>query len=218
MPDPLITPSFLFRFSVPCLYQAASGSAPGDMLGEEYRLPHFGQLDGRRTIADVRAAWSEQGVMLQVRVESKTQVPWCRESRLEDSDGLCVWIDTRDTHNIHRATRFCHRFMFLPSGGGRRLDQPVADQLIVARARENAKPIRPDVLKVQSEKRVDGYIMQCFIPTEAMTGYDPNEHPKLGFMYGVFDRELGIQTLSSGTEMPFDADPSLWATLELVRD
>ena len=33
-----------------------------------------------------------------------------------------VPIDTRDVRNVHRATRFCHRFLFLPTGGGNRLD------------------------------------------------------------------------------------------------
>ncbi len=61
---------------------------------------------------------------------------------LDSSDGLRVWIDTRDTHNIHRASRFCHQFVFLPTGGGPRLDQPVAEQTLINRARENATPVR----------------------------------------------------------------------------
>lgn len=48
-------------------------------------------------------------------------------------------------------------------------------------------------------------------------GYEPAEHPRLGFTYAVIDRELGEQTFSIGHPMPYDEDPSLWATLELVR-
>ena len=91
----------------------------------------------------MRAAWSEAGVGFSVRVEGKKHPNWCRETKLEDSDSLQVWIDTRDTHNIHRASRFCHRFVFLPGGAGRNFEQPVADQLLVDRARENANPVRP---------------------------------------------------------------------------
>jgi hypothetical protein len=69
---------------------------------------------------------------------------------------------------------------------------------------------------VWSERRVDGYLMQGFIPATAMTGYDPAEHPRLGFYYAVTDRELGWQTFSLGAEYPFQSDPSLWGTLELV--
>ena len=52
---------------------------------------------------------------------------------------------------------------------------------------------------------------------EALTGFDPQEHPRLGFTYAVVDRELGEQTLGVGSPMPYQEDPSLWATLELVR-
>ena len=62
------------------------------------------------------------------------------------------WIDTRDTHNIHRAARFCHYFVFLPSGGGNRLADPVAAQMLINRAREQADPVRPGMLGVRSRK------------------------------------------------------------------
>jgi len=32
----------------------------------------------------------------------------------------------------------------------------------------------------------------------------------------VIDRELGWQTCTMGPEFPFDEDPSLWGSLELV--
>ncbi len=40
----------------------------------------------------------------------KRQTLWCRESVLESSDGLHLWIDTRNSRDVHRATRFCHRW------------------------------------------------------------------------------------------------------------
>ncbi len=152
-----------------------------------------------------------------VRVTKKKQPPWCRDSRIEDSDGLRVWVDTRDTHNIHRASRFCHQFVFLPHGGGRRFDQPVAEMVPIHRARENPKAIAEKTLKIHSEKRIDGYLLHAHIPAAAMTGFDPDEHLKIGFSYAVIDRELGWQTFTVGPDFPFVEDPSLWGTLELVR-
>jgi hypothetical protein len=72
-------------------------------------------------------------------------------------------------------------------------------------------------LKALSRRSSDGYVLDAMIPAGALTGYDPPEHPRLGFNYLVIDRELGEQTLSVGSPMPFQEDPSLWATLELVR-
>ena len=37
--------------------------------------------------------------------------------------------------------------------------------------------------KVRSEKRIDGYILESFIPAAALTGFDMFEHPRLGFTY-----------------------------------
>jgi hypothetical protein len=175
------------------------------------------ELDGQAAWAELRAAWSEAGLVFAVLVQGKSQPPWCRAARPEDSDGLQIWIDTRDVHNVHRAGRFCHRFIFLPGGAGRRLDQPVAESLVINRARERPNPIGPGMLQARSRQRPDGYTLEAFIPAAALTGFDPAEHPRLGFTYAVIDRELGEQTFGVGSPMPYQEDPSLWATLELVR-
>ena len=217
MAEPLLTPRFLFRFSTPCLRTDAAWSGAGLQLPEEYRLISFAEFDDLRTFADVRMGWSPSGIALNLRVQGKRQAPWCRETQMSDSDGLHVWIDTRDTHNIHRASRFCHRFAFLPSGGGSRREDAASGQLLINRSREHPRPAERGHLKVRAEKRVDGYLLEAFISANALTGYDPEEHARLGFTYAVLDREFGDQTFSVGAGFPYDEDPSLWATLELVK-
>jgi hypothetical protein len=217
MTEPLLPTRFLFRFSAPCRYRDPLWTDEGTQLEERYRLVGLTELEGQAALADVRAAWSEAGLVFTLRVQGKRQPPWCRAVRPEDSDGLQVWIDTRDVHNVHRAGRFCHRFVFLPSGAGRKLDQPVAECLPINRARELHNPIAAGQLRVCSEKRVDGYVLEAFIPAEALTGFDPAEYPRLGFTYAVIDRELGQQTFGVGSPMPYQEDPSLWATLELQK-
>ena len=169
-------------------------------------------------LAEVRAAWSSEGLAFTARVEGKKQDPWCRESRLSDSDGLQIWIDTRDVHNIHRAGRFCHRFIFTPSGGGSKSAAPLARWLPINRAREQPRAIPDGSLKVHCRKLPDGYALDAFIAAAALTGFEPAEHPRLGFNYALLDREVGEQTLTAGSPMPYREDPSLWATLELVGE
>ena len=217
MSDSLVPKRFLFRFSVPCLHRDPLWTDKGAGLDEKFRLVGLAELEDRAALADVRLGWSEAGLAFTVRVEAKRQAPWCRETRPEESDGLHVFLDTRDVHNIHRAGRFCHRFVFMPSGRGRRLEEPVAAWLALNRAREHPRPVRPEQLKVRSEKRIDGYRLEAFVAAEALTGFDPAEHSRLGFNYAVIDRELGEQTFSAGSPLPYLEDPSLWATLELVR-
>lgn len=216
MAEPLVPPSFVFRYAVPCLQHPLQWTAQGLGLGEEYRLLSFSELNGQRQFAEVRMAWSEAGLGFQVRVAGKRQLPWCREAAIDESDGLQIWVDTRDTHNIHRAGRFCHQFAFLPTGGGSRRDEAVAAQLLINRAKEHPKSVGVRQLLTRSEKRVDGYVLEAMIPATALTGFHPGDHPRLGFYFRVFDRELGEQTFSLGSELPIAEDPSLWGTLELV--
>lgn len=217
MPQSLVPPRFLFRFAAMLPQCEAKWTDAGRALDESYRMLGLGALDGGRQFADVRAAWSTAGLVFTVRIEGKRQSPWCRDSRIEESDGIQLWIDTRNTHNVHRATRYCHRFAFLPAGGGRDLDRPVAEQLLINRSRENARPVRPRELKVASRIRKKGYTLAAFIPAEVLGGYDPDEHRQLGFQYSIHDRELGLQTFAVGPGMPYDEDPSLWATLDMTE-
>ncbi|MCE5301736.1 MAG: hypothetical protein LLF97_01355 [Planctomycetaceae bacterium] len=211
MADLLLPTRFLFRFSTACRYRDPLWTVRGEGLDESYRLPSLPQLDGQTPWADLRAAWSEAGLAFWVRVSGKQQTVWCRAGRPEDSDGLQVWIDTRDVHNVHRASRFCHRFVFLPEKGG------LADALPINRAKEPPQPATKNSLQVRFQAAADGYRLEALISAEALTGFDPAEHPSLGFTYAVLDREFGEQTLTVGRPMPYQEDPSLWATLELKR-
>lgn len=208
----------MFRFAFDVRRADPLWSPQAVSLDESYRLPYLAQLDDERQLADVRMAWGTEGLVWWVRVEGKQQLPWCRESRLEDSDGLQVWVDTRATTNVHRASRFCHRFVFLPRGGGHDAEQPVADQMLINRARENARPVRARELQVASRVSQTEYELSCFAPADALGGFDPVSQPRLGFTYALFDRERGLQTFSTGAGMPYEEDPSCWAELRLVAE
>jgi hypothetical protein len=197
---------------------------PGGVeLDESYALMNLAELDVNTgdhepRIADVRMAWGIDGLLFNVRVDGKKQPVWCRDGKLEDSDGFTVWIDTRATLNIHRASRYCHRYVFLPAGGGSGNSAPVADQLLINRARENARPIRPRELQVAAKVTKAGYRLAAFVPAAALGGYDPLQHRQLGFTYAVYDRELGLQTFAAGPAFPFTEDPTCWAALDLVEN
>lgn len=217
MDSRLVPPRFLFHFALPCRYRHPLWTDEGARLDETYRLPALGELEGVRAFADVRMAWSEAGLACGLLVQGKHQAPWCRESRPEDSDGLQLWIDTRDVHTVHRATRFCHSFLFLPGAFDLSGNRPLAQWVPIHRAREQPRPVRAEHLRVRARRTPGGYQLDAFIPAACLTGYDPAEHPRLGFTYAVYDRELGMQTLSADPSLPFQEDPSLWATLELLR-
>lgn len=217
MTEKLLPSRFLFRLAAPCLLQEPLWTNEGPALSEAHRLVGFEELEGRAPWAEVRAGWSTEGLRLWVHVSGKRLPVRCDIGRPTECDRFEIWVDTRDTHNVHRATRFCHQFVFLPSGGGARRDQPHAEPLTIHRAKEDARPVGRNVLKVRSEKRIDGYVLDALLPATALSGFDPAEYPRLGFNYAVCDHELGEQTFSCGHPLPFHLDPSTWGTLELVR-
>lgn len=217
-PHSLLSPAFLFRFALPCWQRQPVWGKELAPLPERYAIRSFSEWEGRPPFADFRLAWSEEGLAFSLKVTGKKQPPWCRDSKIDDSDGLQLWFDTRNTQNIHRAGRYCHRFAFLPSGTGPRQDQPLAALLAINRARESPREIDRKALQVRSLVQHDGYLLLGYIPANTLTGFNPADHPALGFTYCVADRELGLQTFTVGTEFPFDEDPSVWGTLELAKE
>lgn len=215
MSETLLASHFLFRFAVPCRRWSGQWGEGELDFDPSYRLPSFvGMLDGRPQFAELYLGWNEAGLYVRVEVRGKKQDPWCRPAQLEENDGLRLWIDTRDTHTVHRATRFCHQFVFCPLAGGTRQAQPLAAHVPIARATAQPRPVTASQLAVRHRLLQDGYDLQAWISAQALTGFDPVEQPRLGFQYAVLDRELGCQTFTVGQEFPLH-DPSLWGTLEL---
>lgn len=175
-------------------------------------------------VEDLKQPFSEQSRLyagwhatkgLGFRLEKKTAgKPQGDRLQPETSDGLQVWIDTRNTQTVHRATKFCHHFCFLPtnrSDGGK----PYATQLPIARAREEQTMAAPGVLRVTSEIRAEGYTLDCWIPARVLHGYDPANSPRVGFYWRVADRHGEPEFMTVNLDFPVDADPSLWQTLVL---
>jgi hypothetical protein len=186
-------------------------------LAEDYRLENFAALDGRPNFADVRLAWNELGLGLQVEVKGKDQPPQGDVSRPRASDGVTLWLDTRDARTSHRASRYCHQLHFLPTGGGQDRDEPVFVQTAIHRALQDAPLCSPDTVALRVHRKKRGYIVEAFLPAAVLNGFDPEQNRRLGFFYVVRDSELGDHLLSATAEFPYWEDPSLWSVLELHR-
>jgi hypothetical protein len=215
----LVPQRFLFRYSFPVGFSAKLPQSGRRLLGltEASRLASPAELDGAPSFGDLRLAWNENGIGISVEVMGKQKPLRCDERQLDDSDGLQLWIDTRNTQNIHRASRFCHAFTLLPLGGGADGSESVGVQTEIPRARE-LTPIAPrGTIRVSSTVKRDGYLLEAWISGEALNAFDPEAQPRLGFYYVIRDEELGLQTLSVDAEFPYAFDPSLWSTLELVK-
>ena len=217
----LVPHRFLFRVAHPCRYAKAM-PLPNDTrlldLSAEYRIDNYAAMDAQKNFAEVCLAWNESGIGLQVEVRGKQQLPVGNPDRPRGSDGVTLWLDTRDARAGHRGSRTCHQFHFLATGAGREHDEPAFVQAKIYRALEDAPVALASHVLFKVHARKSGYIMEAFLPTAVLNGYDPHEHRRLGFFYGVRDDELGEQLLNLTPEFPFWEDPSLWGVLDLSRD
>lgn len=217
---PLVPHRFLFRVAYPCRMAEEMPSEGDDLidLPEACRIENWAEMDERRNFADVRLAWNERGLGLWVEVRGKDQQPVGDLSRPRHSDGVTLWIDTRDARTGHRASRYCHQFHFLPAGGGTERDEPAFVQTRIHRAQQDAPLAGPREVYFQCVRLNGGYRIEAFLPAGVLNGFDPEQNPRMGFFYAVRDNEKGEQTLSVGTDFPYAEDPSLWSVLELVRE
>lgn len=214
---PLVDPSLLVRVRLKAHRLDRKFSERPEALPDEAILPCLSaDLAGQPKFAQVRLAVGQDAIFFQADVQGKSKLPWCRESRLEDSDGLHVWIDTRNSREIHRATKFCNRFGFSPMGRGPKADLPFVGWAPINRARENPPPPPEDQLAIRARISEGRYRLVAALHFNALSGLDLNDFPTVGFYFAVADRELGWQSLALQPDLPVMDNPSLWAQLQLA--
>ena len=87
---PLIPHSLLFRVTFPCRYVKNIPSDEGERLldlSEACRIESLAAMDERRSFADLRLAWNDFGLGVQLEVRGKDQEPQGSAARLRSSDG-----------------------------------------------------------------------------------------------------------------------------------
>ncbi len=136
---------------------------------------------GRRNFADVRIAWNESGLGVQAEVRGKQQAARGDESRPRGSDGLSLWIDTRDARTAHRASRYCHQFYLLPTGGGPDRDEPVCVQAKINRALQDAPTASANSVLVRAAHRRGGYLLKRLCRRRRCTAMIRSKIGVLGF-------------------------------------
>jgi hypothetical protein len=219
---PLVPHRFLVRVTHPCHYVK---KMPLDAEDDEHILDlpdaasinNFAELDGTKVFADVRLAWNELGIGVKCRVSGKSQPPVGQADKPFSTDGLSLWIDTRDARASHRASRYCHVFHLLAAGAGPDQEEAYFVQTKINRALQDAPLCDASSVPFRFHKIKKGYEVEAFLPLSVLNGFDPEQHPKLGFYYQVRDTELGDQFLGVGNEFPIWDDPSLWEPLELLK-
>lgn len=214
---------FLFRMELPCYYTENPDAMTE--LPEKYEFPDFATLEeyegnsgpsarkGSEKTFRVRGAWNERGLVFQFFITGKVKSLWCTTNRPEESDRIELWLDTRNVRNVHRATRFCHRFFCLPAGGGDDGNAPSIIPTPINRAKQLPSEIPNGAIQCQSKILKNAYSLFVFFPAEVLTGFDTAEFQEMGIAWALMDRDLNVRTLTAGAPFPYTEDPSLWYTI-----
>jgi hypothetical protein len=214
----LVPSRLLFRFEF-LLYHRQSPTIDGDLddWPDRYLLPDLNRLDDQPSFARSWMGWNESGLFIACRVEGRSSPFRCDQRQFWKGDNLRLCTDMRDTRDNKRASRYCQQFYFLPAGGGRDAKSPVAGAAKVPRATENAPAVSNSLIQVAGKRAGQIYTLEAHIPAEALSGFDPADHRRIGIYTMLEDLELGQQYLTVGDDLNWHIDPSTWATAVLAE-
>ncbi|MDR3621955.1 MAG: hypothetical protein P4L85_21575 [Paludisphaera borealis] len=221
MTSTLLPQAFWFRVAASCpkVEGIPLPSSKGSLLDlpETCKLPELTVLDGRPSWASVRVGWNAEGLGISILADglgANAKTP----DRPEGFATVNVWIDTRDTRNVSRATRYGHRFLTrLKLSKDKKSLTADVEQRPIARATADAPLAPSDLLASRVELQKSGWSLELFFPARALHGFDPETNRRLGFAYQISDHDRDDQFLGIGREFPLGENPSLWSTLELQR-
>ena len=214
----IVPPSFLFH------YQLSVPRVDGlpKKKGKSLQLPDFAKvfvpssLNEGTTGLELKLGWNPEGLAVEMAVRGKKEKPAGRRHDLKNSDVVYVFIDTRHTANVHRATEFCTALQILPSDEAAD-DEPTVQFVEIAQQRGTRRQPDAKSLMVNVQNQSDGYRLDLWIPATQMPGFDRiAEIGHLGFYIVVEDTELGQLPLSIGDDFPVTHDPSTWLQLNLA--
>lgn len=209
----------LFRFEMPIHHLPKLPRLDGQIGKWEsrYLLPPLCEIDGESPLADVYAGWNDDALVFAFDVPGRGEPFEIDEKAWWKGDGLRVCIDTRDARDLKRATRFCHFFYVLPSGGGRDGTAPQVGLHRMSRSKEPPPTVDTSAIQVAVHATKRRYGLELALPAASLNGWSPPEQPRIGIFYKVKDLQLGSQHLSTTDELGWNVDPSTWATGVLTR-
>lgn len=179
-------------------------------------LPVLSTMDGGAPFCTLHAGWNANGFGIRAAVRGRSGPPTGEAAQFDRSDCVELWIDTRPTGNVHRATGYCHRLACLPADQSAE-GAPTAVPLEIAQQREVRGDMQSRHIQLRTHLSADGYDLEVWIPGSQLYGFRQiDELRQLGFYCLVRDTELGEQPLTVTNEFPFAWDPSLWVNLELA--
>lgn len=209
-----VEPIHFFAIGVNCHYYGGKKEAS---LPSKHQLPDLSSLFfAEAPFAKVFLGWSEKGLFLTIVTHLSFGNVHFPDTRAGDS--IELFIDTRDAKKSGPITRFCHHFCIFPEPFESETKEIQALEMTRFRA-EDVHPLAdPNLIFVESEKKMRGREVRIFLPQEVLYRYDPSQFERLGFSYRI-NRASGLPQYfsASSDEVALESHPAFWASLNLVK-
>jgi len=207
-----LTPVNFFQISADCPYLAPGKGKPFPNITSQEALqmllPDTSQICAEESFAQVSLGWNEEGLEAFIRIKRAAYPD------VSQGDSVELFIDTRDVKTSGFNTRFCHHFFFLTEA----IEGHSAGEITKFRTEDVHALCDPNELKVKSLTQSTSRILNIFIPSHCLYGYDPEQFDRLGFSYrinraGGFPQHFSV----SSEDFSIEQQPSLWGSLKLKR-
>lgn len=178
----------------------------------DYTVPDTSVLCDQEPFAKVHLGWNPEGLV--ILVQSSVAYKQSYYPDITRGDSFEVFIDTRDVKTSGYNTRFCHHFFFLPAA----VDGTQAGEITRFRTEDTHPLCDPKELQLDTHHSSKGYQLKIFIPSQCLTGYDPEQFDRIGFTYRI-NRVGGLpQHFSVVTdEYGLEQQPSLWSSVRMKK-
>ena len=181
-------------------------------LKKPYLLPTIAPLLAEDPFYSLGMCWSDDGIKLFLRVDSKFEGVFFPE--VEKGDGIEVFIDTRSVTNASSIHKYCHHFIFYP----KEVEGISGIEVTRFKSDDRHDPASSENFSIDSTVKAKVIEMEITIPEMSLFGYNPAEVPKMGFACRVHrsSGDVGHFPLS-GLDYKIETCPALWARFKLVK-
>ncbi len=214
-------PAWLFDLGFPIQEYRGRIATPEDLnwhLQKEYEIPALSSLSGGKQLAETCMSWSSSGLFFQSTFKASAGKMASAASLTSRAALLTLYIDTRWSPGVHRATSFCHRFDFILNRPTKAL--PVArghgELNPIQRARSAPAAIHPRDISVAAFLHSESFEIKAFLKGATLTGYSPEEFQEIGVFYTINDAVFGNQIMARTLQSPYFEDPSVWCRCKLL--
>ena len=214
----IVPPSFLFQYQLPILRVDDLPRKERGLvqLPDATRVFVPSSLNDVTSGLDLKLAWNPEGLAIEIAVKGKVNPPTGRERDLRHSDYVQIYIDTRHTASVHRATEFCSAWRVIPADEAAK-GKPTVQLIDLAQQRGTRRQQDAGRVMIAMQNLSGGYQLELWIPAGQLPGFSEiAEIGHLGFYLVVEDTELGQLPLSIGGDFPVAHDPSTWLQLILI--